>query len=59
MAGEKENIGPTGTVFPQGHSPEFILNLLAAWRENKIVCPLESGQVAAGNFFAPKKLCPS
>jgi long-chain acyl-CoA synthetase len=47
MAGEKENIGPTGTVFPQGHSPEFILNLLAAWRENKIVCPLEAGQGGA------------
>jgi long-chain acyl-CoA synthetase len=44
IAGEKEKIGPTGTVFPQGHSPEFILNLLAAWRENKIACPLEAGQ---------------
>ena len=31
-------------IFPQGHSPEFIFSLLAAWRENKIVCPLESGQ---------------
>ena len=31
-------------VFPQGHSPEFIFNLLAAWRENKVVCPLETGQ---------------
>ena len=39
--------GPTsvgGIIFPQGHSPEFILDLLAAWRENKIVCPLEPGQ---------------
>jgi long-chain acyl-CoA synthetase len=31
-------------IFPQGHSPEFIFNLLAAWRENKITCPLEPGQ---------------
>ena len=33
-----------GIIFPQGHSPEFILDLLAAWRENKIVCSLEPGQ---------------
>ena len=43
-AGEKENIGPSGTAFPQGRSPEFIFQLLAAWRENKIVCPLEASQ---------------
>jgi len=33
-----------GLAFPRGHSPEFIFNLLAAWRENKVVCPLETGQ---------------
>jgi long-chain acyl-CoA synthetase len=43
-AGEKEKNGAPDTVFPQGHSPEFILQLLAAWRENKIACPLEPGQ---------------
>jgi long-chain acyl-CoA synthetase len=32
-------------VFPQGNSPEFILDLLIAWREGKIVCPLEPGQL--------------
>ncbi len=50
-AGE-HRAGTPGTVpasscdnaFPQGQSPEFILDLLAAWREDKIVCPLESGQ---------------
>ena len=31
-------------AFPQGHSPDFILALLAAWREGKVVCPLEAGQ---------------
>jgi long-chain acyl-CoA synthetase len=36
--------GAGGIVFPQGHAPEFILDLLAAWRENKTVCPLEPGQ---------------
>jgi hypothetical protein len=44
FAGEKQKTGMAGLAFPQGHSPEFILDLLAAWRENKIVCPLETGQ---------------
>lgn len=42
--------GPARTsdvICPQGHSPEFILDLLAAWRENKMVCPLEPGQGGA------------
>ena len=43
-AGEKEKTGPAGMVFPQGHSPEFIVQLLTAWREKKVVCPLEPGQ---------------
>jgi acyl-CoA synthetase (AMP-forming)/AMP-acid ligase II len=46
-AGEKEKIGPAGTVFPQDHTPEFIINLLAAWREGRVVCPLEPGQGGA------------
>jgi acyl-CoA synthetase (AMP-forming)/AMP-acid ligase II len=36
----------TGFAFPQGHSPEFILSLLAAWRSGKVVCPLEPGHPA-------------
>jgi len=43
-AGEAQKVGRTGAVFPQGHAPEFILGLLAAWRENMLVCPLEPGQ---------------
>ncbi len=31
-------------VFPQGHTPEFVLDVLRAWRTGAIVCPLESGQ---------------
>ena len=31
-------------AFPEGHAPEFILDLLAAWRDGRIVCPLEPGQ---------------
>ena len=45
IAGEKKKNGPAGPAFPQGRSPDFIFDLLAAWRENKIVCPLEPGQV--------------
>ena len=44
IAREKEKTHPVGTVFPQGQAPEFILELLAAWRENKTACPLEPGQ---------------
>jgi acyl-coenzyme A synthetase/AMP-(fatty) acid ligase len=47
IAGEKEKIEPNGTVFPQGHAPEFILTLLAAWREGRLVCPLEPEQSGA------------
>jgi acyl-coenzyme A synthetase/AMP-(fatty) acid ligase len=43
-AGESIKNSPSGMVFPQGHTPEFIFQLLAAWRENKIACPLEAGQ---------------
>ena len=31
-------------VFPQGISAEFILAVLAAWRQHQIVCPLEQEQ---------------
>jgi long-chain acyl-CoA synthetase len=31
-------------VFPQGHTPQFIFQLLVGWRERKVICPLESGQ---------------
>jgi len=31
-------------VYPQGHSAEFILALLRAWRGNIVVCPLEADQ---------------
>jgi acyl-CoA synthetase (AMP-forming)/AMP-acid ligase II len=43
-AGEKSGV-KDGIIFPQGHSPEFIFQLLAAWRENKTACPLETGQL--------------
>ncbi|MBI3851303.1 MAG: long-chain fatty acid--CoA ligase [Verrucomicrobia bacterium] len=32
--------------FPQGNTAEFILAVLRAWRENKIICPLDLDQSA-------------
>ena len=34
---------PDGLANPQGHGPEFVLTVLAAWRENRVVWPLEPG----------------
>ncbi len=56
IGGENEKIETSGTVFPQGHSPGFILQLLAAWRENRIVCPLEAGQ-SPPEILSPPENC--
>jgi len=42
--GEAIRVGKSEFVFPQGHSAEFVLAVLAAWRTGKVVCPLERGQ---------------
>lgn len=55
-AGEAAAAGTTGPVFPQGNSPEFIFRLLAAWRDGRMVCPLEHGQ-APPDFPAPPGNC--
>ncbi|HEY3760599.1 MAG TPA: class I adenylate-forming enzyme family protein [Verrucomicrobiae bacterium] len=47
---EGEKFGSRGArpsetiIFPSGNSPEFIFQLLAAWRQGKPACPLEPGQ---------------
>ena len=41
---EKGRSGPQPITYPQGLSSEFILAVLISWRDEKIVCPLESGQ---------------
>jgi acyl-CoA synthetase (AMP-forming)/AMP-acid ligase II len=46
----------TGMAFPSGPAPEFIFDLLAAWRENRLVCPLESGQPRPA-MAAPPAAC--
>jgi long-chain acyl-CoA synthetase len=44
-AAAEARVGTADAIaFPQGNTPEFILNLLAAWRVGRIVCPLEAGQ---------------
>ena len=44
MDREAENPLPDNPamVFPQGHSPEFIFTVLRAWRQHRVVCPLEA-----------------
>src|SRR5476651_2273814 len=54
---EGEKRGAKGEIiYPQTHSPEFIFQLLAAWRENKTVCPLEPGQ-SPPKILQPPKNC--
>lgn len=36
--------GGQRVVHPQGHSAEFVLDVLRAWRGNTVVCPLEPEQ---------------
>jgi acyl-coenzyme A synthetase/AMP-(fatty) acid ligase len=55
-AGEVQTIGRSCTAFPQGHSSGFILDLLAGWRENKMICPLEPGQ-SPPEVSRPPKNC--
>ena len=52
-AGEAWRVTDQPLVCPQGHAPEFLFALLAAWRMGKIVCPLEAGQPAASAMSAP------
>ena len=44
-AGETYDCGDGEMVHPQGHAPEFIFMLLAAWRTGKIACPIEPDQI--------------
>jgi acyl-coenzyme A synthetase/AMP-(fatty) acid ligase len=44
IAGEARDAGQGRMVHPTGHSADFILDVIAAWREGKFVCPLEEGR---------------
>jgi len=54
--GEVRSVDLAGLVFPTGSAPEFVFDLLAAWRESRVVCPLESGQ-APPAILAPPAPC--
>ncbi len=43
-AAEAQTLANQPLAFPQGHSAEFILTVLRAWRAGAIVCPLEPDQ---------------
>jgi len=45
-----------GIVHPQGHGPEFVLTVLAAWRGNRTVWPLEAGS-SASPIDSPPSRC--
>jgi acyl-CoA synthetase (AMP-forming)/AMP-acid ligase II len=55
-AGEVQPATAGDIVCPQGHSPEFIISLLSAWRLEKIACPLEAGQTPP-DVVPPGKEC--
>ncbi len=57
LADEAERqAAPEGVVHPRGHGPEFIFAVLAAWRENKAVWPLEGGY-SPPPFSPPPRCC--
>lgn len=45
-AAESVELPVNGLVCPQGNHADFVLLLLAAWREGRVTCPLEMGQTA-------------
>ena len=44
-------------VFAQGHSAEFIFDVLRAWRDRVVLCPLEIGQPRPALPLPPKPGC--
>ena len=44
QAAEEHSSRPGVIAYPQGHSAEFILEILRAWHSGQTVCPLEAGQ---------------
>jgi acyl-coenzyme A synthetase/AMP-(fatty) acid ligase len=43
-AGEAWQVGDAPVIFPRRTSVEFLLALLAAWRQGRVVCPLDGAQ---------------
>src|SRR5512147_2451840 len=48
--------GPAGIRFPQGGGADFIFDVLRAWHDAAVVCPLESGQAAPSFPNPPEQI---
>ncbi len=46
-----------GIIFPQGHSPQFIITILRAWRSGTVICPLELQQQPPTVPLPPSPCC--
>jgi acyl-coenzyme A synthetase/AMP-(fatty) acid ligase len=59
LANAVEKLPTTGEpfVFAQGHSAEFIFDVLRAWRDHAALCPLEIGQPKPALPLPPKPAC--
>ena len=44
-------------VFPLGNSPVFIMELLRAWRDGTVACPVEAGQAHPNLPEFPPEIC--
>jgi long-chain acyl-CoA synthetase len=54
---EKPLSGNPTIVFPQGNSPQFIIDVLRAWRSQVVVCPLEAQQQPPIVSLPPAPCC--
>ncbi len=44
-AAEEQSLAPANDmVFPSGNSADFVLQVLASWHSDRVLCPLEPGQ---------------
>jgi acyl-CoA synthetase (AMP-forming)/AMP-acid ligase II len=55
-AGESHGLDGDVLVHPRGNTPEFLMALLASWREGKVACPLEPAQPPP-NLQPPPRGC--
>ncbi|MBI3870510.1 MAG: long-chain fatty acid--CoA ligase [Verrucomicrobia bacterium] len=53
--GEMRESRPRTVAFPRGRSTEFLIEILAAWRSQCAICPLEAGQTPPFIEDAPAK----
>src|SRR6516165_1550026 len=56
---EAENLPPakTAMIHPQGNSPEFIFDVLRAWRDGAVVCPLDTHLQPLALSSPPPQCC--